>query len=730
MKLAITLLALLSIAFGADTSHGLTVSNLHPRFTAMDQTGEVVSSRDQQISISKTCGSCHDGAQIHQDSTHYNDKVKVECIQCHLGKDALKFDELEANGLIKESISSLIAKPQNRYCGQCHGLTHEQTAPLEIDNDSYLTENTYAWTRNTGIIFSPQNLDQSGLNLANKDQAHYPWDIHAQRQVRCTDCHFSGNNPRKAHLLGKGTASLDHLSFDPRSLDTSDYLKNPSHKLAVAPCTACHDPIAIHPNLAYKERHFAALSCQSCHIPKVMGPVVDSLDYSSLDPKLKPLAVFKNTDDNQKDGQPALNLSYINSWKPSLQRDESGKFAPFVTSVTYQWSDLQAKPIDLSLVEGVFRDLHRDRPTEFLNLFDGDRNGQLTAAEMRLDAKEKQQFIKALIEQVASKPVEVIGQEIRTPVTHGILNGGNVLRECTECHGATSRLIPAGFASDSLSPLPSQQPQDVKWQRQSRLSTGSYILGTAGGTWPDLVGLGVVAATILGIFTHSFLRYLARRKNGARASVKLKKVYMYRTYERLWHWLNSISITLLIVTGFELHFGGKTEIFGFRSAVFIHNVLAILLIVNGIFSLVYHLASKEIKQYLPPVSSFSEMALRQIQYYLSGIFQGEPHPLEKTPEKKLNPLQQVTYLVLLNFMIPLQIITGTLIWLHGQYPNWQSVLTNLAVLGPIHTLGSWLLLQFVILHVYLTTTGRTITSNIEAMVIGYEHIEEFTYDRE
>ena len=42
----------------------------------------------------------------------------------------------------------------------------------------------------------------------------------------------------------------------------------------------------------------------------------------------------------------------------------------------------------------------------------------------------------------------------------------------------------------------------------------------------------------------------------------------------------------------------------------------------------------------------------------------------------------------------------------------------------LHTAGAFFLMAFVIAHVYLTTTGRTPTSNLEAMITGYEELEE------
>jgi Ni,Fe-hydrogenase I cytochrome b subunit len=41
-----------------------------------------------------------------------------------------------------------------------------------------------------------------------------------------------------------------------------------------------------------------------------------------------------------------------------------------------------------------------------------------------------------------------------------------------------------------------------------------------------------------------------------------------------------------------------------------------------------------------------------------------------------------------------------------------------------HTMGAILLIIFLIVHVYMTTTGKTPTSNIKAMITGYEEFDE------
>ena len=48
---------------------------------------------------------------------------------------------------------------------------------------------------------------------------------------------------------------------------------------------------------------------------------------------------------------------------------------------------------------------------------------------------------------------------------------------------------------------------------------------------------------------------------------------------------------------------------------------------------------------------------------------------------------------------------------------------GLDTLAPVHRFGAWLFLAFVILHVYMTTTGHTPMSSIVSMITGYEEVE-------
>ena len=90
----------------------------------------------------------------------------------------------------------------------------------------------------------------------------------------------------------------------------------------------------------------------------------------------------------------------------------------------------------------------------------------------------------------------------------------------------------------------------------------------------------------------------------------------------------------------------------------------------------------------------------------------------------MNPLQQATYLMILNVLLPLQIVTGALMWGAQTWPDVAEQLGGLGFLAPIHTLGAWVFASFIVAHVYLTTTaGHTPAAGVRAMITGWDEVE-------
>jgi len=185
----------------------------------------------------------------------------------------------------------------------------------------------------------------------------------------------------------------------------------------------------------------------------------------------------------------------------------------------------------------------------------------------------------------------------------------------------------------------------------------------------------------------------------------------------------TLSIVVLLATGFHVHSPVRLPVPDLATVVWLHNVFGFILIGNAFLGLFYYVTTGAIQQYVPSRKGFVADVRAQAEYYMGGIFRNEPHPAKKTPERRLNPLQQLTYLALLNVLLPLQIAGGLLMWGASQWPQVALAVGGLPVLAAVHTLGSWLFLSFLVGHLYLITTGHTPLSNLEAMATGYEELD-------
>jgi thiosulfate reductase cytochrome b subunit len=201
---------------------------------------------------------------------------------------------------------------------------------------------------------------------------------------------------------------------------------------------------------------------------------------------------------------------------------------------------------------------------------------------------------------------------------------------------------------------------------------------------------------------------------------KTVKAYVYQGFERFWHWTQSFLIIFLAITGFEIH--SSYSLIGFEMAVDLHNKAAWAFIILIIFAIFWHFSTGEWKQYLPTTRNLKAQA----GFYIIGIFRNAPHPSKKTVISKLNPLQRLVYLGLKLLIIPVMVVTG-LLFMFYRYPHSGVIesanIESLQFIALAHTLGAFLLVAFLVVHLYLITTGHTVTSNLRAMITGWEDLE-------
>jgi thiosulfate reductase cytochrome b subunit len=280
---------------------------------------------------------------------------------------------------------------------------------------------------------------------------------------------------------------------------------------------------------------------------------------------------------------------------------------------------------------------------------------------------------------------------------HRILEKGQALRDCSSCHRDGDSLIVSRVAArdgnaDALS--------------------GSYIpaltkpgsLDRAGG-WAFLLLLGV-------ILLHGALRL--RGKKTAPAGLVASE-FVYPAPVRFFHWINAAGFLLLIWTGLGIRFEGSAFVPALESAARIHNGVAWALIANFVAFLLYGIITGDIRQYLPKGPDLAGKIATQTRYYLSGIFSGAEKPFPAGRERRFNPLQQVGYLVVFIVGMPVLLLSGALLLLPE---STTSGLAGRETLASAHYALAIAFGLFLAAHLYMTTTGDSISSLIRGMITG------------
>lgn len=751
---------------------------LHPALELRDEAGRNVLQSGEPISTRATCGSCHDvdfitATGTHGDETdlvpdghdvaHADPGGAMNCFVCHLDTpdhaartraltgehpgwaatatlagtgvvtadgDTWRYtaDAFTDDGLVRRDLLHPV-DPTSTSCGGCHGTVHLDPSPLALGDDPLAERGR----RFRGEVYAAQSISASGLNLVDKADLDRSWDVHAERLVDCVDCHPSANNP--AYRQADEDARPDHLRFDARRLGISEYLERPSHALAHGgddggmsrDCRGCHDAGAAHDWLPHADRHFAALACEACHVPELHAPALAHVDHTMPDANGSPRLDVRGAETLTPGAH-----DRVRPWTPVLlpRRGADGetRLAPHNLVTTSRWvHGDEGVEVATSLLDSVLFGNGALRPV-WVPLLDRDGDGRVPDRERTLRTSEQVTALTGALARAGVEQPRVASTTEAIPIHHSVTKRG-ALRTCTACHATASRMSPAfglgdipdgtipTLLTDGRTTIPDGATTADGVYRHTSSSTGLYVLGHDAVRAANGIGLGLVLLVAVGAGVHAVARIvLARWRTGGEMATPVR---LYTRYERFWHWLQAVAILLLIATGLEMHLGERVTLLGFSLAVRAHEVVGFLVVANALLAAFYHLASGAIRQYLPEPRGFFAGAERQVRYYVRGIFRGEPHPFERAPGRKLNSLQQVTYLGILNVLLPAQMLTGILMWGVQRWPQLDTV-GGLALLAPVHALGAWAFAAFLLMHVYLTTTGPTPAANLRSMLTGWE----------
>jgi thiosulfate reductase cytochrome b subunit len=75
------------------------------------------------------------------------------------------------------------------------------------------------------------------------------------------------------------------------------------------------------------------------------------------------------------------------------------------------------------------------------------------------------------------------------------------------------------------------------------------------------------------------------------------------------------------------------------------------------------------------------------------------------------------------FLVPLQIVTGVLLWDLERFQPIIEALGGVRVVDAFHIIIAYIVTAFLIAHIYLATLGHTFFAHYKAMIVGYEEKE-------
>ena len=454
-------------------------------------------------------------------------------------------------------------------CLACHGrtgLSSRRGASLFIEPDRF-AKSAHA---KSGVTCTSCH---EGITSISRDETT---PHRTGIEPKCGECHESVNREYSKSRHAKISKKICYSCHNPHYSVSFRQMSGEQRKKI---CLKCHDVTWTHRWLPQKQLHFNYLECTSCHaLNAQIGLVFFVVD---------------------KAAPSRMTILGYDRLAPFIEKGKGG------------------------LVDTLDKD--------------GDR--KLSGAEMR-----------SFMNRLRAGGVPGAGLEIRILVltpTHNFTHLGEEARDCTLCHSKDAK-----FYSTLVLEIPERDGRFVALPVEKQILVSRvlrpfagdlYLLGESkirpedledvatvvkriGFKWLDLLGMFVVLLTLVAVAFHGTLMSLTSRFRRTVESVE--KTESLPVAIRVWHWIHGLAVILLIMTGIQLRLPDVMPIFAsFLNAVNLHNLTAVIVILDYLFWISYHLWRKEFKErfFISPGNFFRDTA-QMLHYYGYLIFVGGAYP--------------------------------------------------------------------------------------------------------
>ncbi|AVX20667.1 MULTISPECIES: Ni/Fe-hydrogenase, b-type cytochrome subunit [Carboxydocella] len=182
---------------------------------------------------------------------------------------------------------------------------------------------------------------------------------------------------------------------------------------------------------------------------------------------------------------------------------------------------------------------------------------------------------------------------------------------------------------------------------------------------------------------------------------------------RVYHWINLVSMAVLILTGFYIH---RPFAPGYMfEARLLHFIFMYVLFFNLLGRIIYAFLGRyaDAGQFSFGIKDIK--ALWEVVKYYAFI---GPHPQKSG---KYNALQKLSYLGIV-VIILFQAVTGFALYRPELFSSVVTTLGGLHALRMTHYLVMWIIIAFTIIHVYMASTETP--EQVKLMLFGIEEGKE------
>lgn len=200
------------------------------------------------------------------------------------------------------------------------------------------------------------------------------------------------------------------------------------------------------------------------------------------------------------------------------------------------------------------------------------------------------------------------------------------------------------------------------------------------------------------------------------------KIYFYPLWLRIWHGINALGIIILIITGITMNSGFEKSLISFKLNIQLHNYAGAIVAINYCLFLIGNMVTSNKKFYIVKPKNFLKRPIKQAYYYAWGMFHGMKAPYPLSERRKFNPLQKYFYILVMYIAVPLVVISGIGLMFPELIFNKIYNISGVLITAVTHSAMGFFISIFLIIHLYVSTIGKSPLDNFKGIINGWHHI--------